>query len=107
MIEKKGVKGVNVIPIKPLNSNRENNLIMTNLNDRIKPDRFSPKPKDLKITVTAISPKQKLLPSTTKQTSEKVAFETKYSSKIYKDLTSNMTHKSPSPKNIESRSYKK
>ncbi len=107
VMEKKALKGVNVIPIKPLNSNRENNLLMNNINDRIKQDRFSPKPKDLKITATAISPKQKLIPSSTKQTTEKVSFETKYSSKIYKDLTNNMLHKSPSPKNVESRSFKK
>ena len=105
VMEKKALKGVNVIPIKPLNT-RENNLISNNLNDRIKADRFSPKPKDIKITTTAFSPKQKLMPSSTKPTTEKIAFETKYSSKIYKDITNNMAHKSPSPK-LENRSIKK
>ncbi len=91
-------KGINVIPIKPLNTNKDNYVSNFNPIDKIKIDRFSPKPKDVKITATNISPRQKLSPvNQLPQRSEKVMFDSKYS-KLYNGLSSNLIHKSVSPK---------
>jgi hypothetical protein len=97
-VEKKVNKGINVIPIKPLNINKDNNLISNfSSNEKHRIAGFSQKPKDVKITASNISPRQKLSPvSQLPKRSEKVVFESKYSNKIYKDITS--MHKSPSPK---------
>jgi hypothetical protein len=108
-LEKKPtIKALNVIPIKPLNSHRETtNPLATFTQDiRTKTDRFSPKPKDVKINAMNVSPKQKIVPQTTKL-NEKITFETKYSNKIYTNLTSNLVHKSPSPKPNENKQLKK
>jgi hypothetical protein len=104
-LEKKpAVKALNVIPIKPLNSHRENNPLTTTFTSEIrsKTDRFSPKPKDVKITAMNVSPKQRLIPQTTKL-NDKITFETKYSNKIYTNLTRDLIHKSPSPKPNENK----
>lgn len=96
-------KGLNVIPLKNLNSQRENqNALQSNYNtnsEKPKADRFSPRPKDLKIS-SNVSPRQKIAPSSTKNTgaSDKVNFESKYTNKIYSNLTNNLMHKSPSPR---------
>lgn len=103
-------KQMNVIPLKTLNSNRENNQnINTNTNfftntERIPSDRFSPKPRDIKITTHNMSPKQKNIPMSTKNTtieSNKIPFEPKYSNKIFNNINNNLMHKSPSPKHNE------
>jgi hypothetical protein len=92
-------KGINVIPIKPLNANKDNYVSNFNPIDKIRIDRFSPKPKDIKISGTNVSPRQKLSPvSQLPQRSEKITFDSKYSNKLYKELASNLMNKSPSPK---------
>lgn len=99
-------KGLNVIPIKNLNIHRENITNTTNFNsnsnDKSKLDRLSPKPKEKLITTgigSNISPRNKLSPTSNKNiTNEKVGIDNKYSSRIYANISSNLAHKSPSPK---------
>lgn len=110
----KVVKGLNIIPIKNLNSNREAIPINTtnyfsnnhnNSNDKISSDRFSPKPKDIKITASNMSPKSKMMPLSSRNN---VGFDsTKYSNKIYANITNNLMHKSPSPKHSDLKNISK
>jgi len=111
-------KPLNIIPIKNLNSQREVTNISPNNyfsnNERIPNDRFSPKPRDIKITASNLSPNQKnkLIPASTKsQTTQNVTnntgFDTnKYSNKVYTNITNNLMHKSPSPKHNDNTSNK-
>lgn len=97
-------KGLNIIPIKNLVLQKEQGgITMThgfnnNPSERLAKDRFSPKPRDLKITSTNLSPKQKLITTSSKNVNANVGFDTtRYTNKIYANITSAM-HKSPSPR---------
>jgi len=105
-----GGKGLNIIPLKGLSSQRENtttnNYYSTSNNDKISSDRLSPKPRDLKITSNNLSPnhKGKLVTSSKNvpQTNSNQGFDTsKYTNKIYTNIQSSLTNKSPSPKHSD------
>jgi hypothetical protein len=115
----KGVvsKGLNIIPIKNIQSHREGmGGIATNNyfnNDRIPDNRFSPKPRDIKIASNYLSPNQgqksKLIPISTKPAitsnvaHNQIGFETnKISNKILTNIINNINNKSPSPKHFDS-----
>ena len=102
-------KGLNVIPIKNLNIQRENITGQSNFNpsDKLKLDRLSPKPKDTKVTSgigSGVSPRSKLSPTSAKNViSDKSNYDSKYSNKIYTNITNNLMHKSPSPKHTDNK----
>jgi hypothetical protein len=93
-------KGLNIIPLKALNSARETN---EKLNEKF----ISPRLKDFKLPLNNLSPanRSKLLPITNKNgvtTNAPVGFETnKYSNKVYENIIGNLKNKSPSPKHSE------
>jgi hypothetical protein len=104
-------KGLNIIPIKNIQSHREGattNNYFTN-NERIPDNRFSPKPRDIKITTSNLSPNQgtrgKLIPIANKPlvtSGNQVGFETnKLSNRILTNIINNINNKSPSPKHSD------
>ncbi len=103
----KASKGLNIIPIKSLMSKKENsNLSPTNTKQTSKEkilttttSRLSPKSKDIKLTTANLSPKSNVFSATIKNTG--IPLDTsKYTSKIYANITSGM-NKSPSPKPLD------
>jgi len=101
-------KGLNIIPLKNLNNQREqspnnytSNLANNNNNERPYMDRFSPKPKDVRIPNSNISPKNNyMIPSSTKNVTEKINFDNKFGNRIY-TTNININNKSPSPKHMD------
>lgn len=86
-------KGLNIIPLKNMNNVREHSPnYLGNLNNN---ERISPKNKDLKLPNTNLSPKNHYMPTSTKNTTEKINFEMKFGSRI------NLNNKSPSPKHMD------
>jgi hypothetical protein len=99
-------KGLNVIPIKPLNSNRENMTgtgYYSNNADKI----ATPKLKDGKIPIpnSNQNSKNKLIPITTRNptsnNNQNIFDKAKYSNKTHENIFLNLKHKSPSPKHTE------
>ena len=95
-----GSKGINIIPLKIINSQREFspnsnlkniNTMNTQYNEKGQAERFSPKPKDVRIPAN-VSPKN-ITPYSTKNTTEKL----NYGNKII-PIIGNVSNKSPSPK---------
>jgi hypothetical protein len=107
-------KGINIIPIKNIQSHREAAQTSNNYftNDRIPDNRFSPKPRDLKIPSNNLSPNQgqrsKLIPIANKNlvtgvtSSNQVGFDNKISNRILTNIINNINNKSPSPKHYDS-----
>jgi hypothetical protein len=107
-------KGINIIPIKNIQSHREAAQTSNNYftNDRIPDNRFSPKPRDLKIPSSNLSPNQgqrsKLIPIANKNlvtgvtSSNQVGFDNKISNRILTNIINNINNKSPSPKHYDS-----
>jgi hypothetical protein len=113
-------KGINIIPIKNIQSHREATQTSNNYfsnNDRIADNRFSPKPRDVKIPSSNLSPSQgqrgKLIPianknlvsgnaSNTGSSQNAVGFDNKISNRILTNIINNINNKSPSPKHYDS-----
>ncbi len=103
-------KGLNIIPLKSLNSSREPNTTNIFSNEK----KNSPKFGDTKIKNFNISPTNnlsKLIPISSKNiptNKNQIAFDTnKFSNKIYNNIVnSNITRKSPSPKHLVSLNHK-
>jgi len=98
-------KGLNIIPLRNLTNHREqspgNYNNTGNNNEKSHIDRLSPKPKDVRIPNTNISPKNLYgMPSSTKNVNDKINFENKFGNRIYTNLN-NISNKSPSPKHMD------